>query len=261
MHLLGGQPSAAAWLTVDWKWLEAAKSAKESPPTQEQVEELDAIRAAQKFALCLSWCRKFKQGCPPGATSDGPDLAHALATATGSSAMVALQSKPGPTNADLAEPFLQVCNVVFSKRPKFASKPEIVRQALQYQLFTLQQEYLNWGALRAVHRVPQPERPPLLNAILGDYQKFGLNSMPERELTQKSGARGPSSQLRPQRSRNLCLQKACRSFKDGVRQFCRLNARPRTQHQLLRPRSEQKGLGRGLQSQSGRRAASEMTFS
>ena len=108
------------------------------------------------------------------------------------SSMVALQAKPGPTNADLAEPFLRVCDTWFSKCSKYNNKPEIVHQALQYQLFILQQEYLTlrlagasatqkltraayvWDALRAANRVPESERPRLLNAILGDYQKHGL---------------------------------------------------------------------------------------
>lgn len=37
--LMGGKPTAPAWLEIDFAWLTPAERAKESAPTKEQVED------------------------------------------------------------------------------------------------------------------------------------------------------------------------------------------------------------------------------
>ncbi|CAE7245510.1 unnamed protein product [Symbiodinium sp. CCMP2456] len=188
----GGRASPAAWLDIDWKWLQPAKDAASSPPTQEQLQELEVCRAASDKLRSLrarTLLELVEAEAPQGPL---PELNLADCQPDGTGALVRLCSKPGPNNADQSLYFQQAAQEIFKHEAKMKSKRELIVQALDFQLFQLQQAYLQarlsqapavrrvsrseycWNALRQAHR--SSNKATLLNHILGDYQKFGLNS-------------------------------------------------------------------------------------
>ena len=195
MDLAGHLKTEAAWLEVDWSWLEPARRAAEEPPTREQVQELECIRnASQKLkqlkARPLTELVAAERR-PQDAAAVGADLEVPTASGSSSSsscALVVLTAKPGPTNADEPEMFVRALRRLLHDVPKLAEKkPALAQEAFHFQLFQLSQTFRSlrvstsaavknlarpafvWDALRAANRLGLPAKARLLNNILGDY--------------------------------------------------------------------------------------------
>ena len=123
---LAGKPNPKAWLHVDWKWLQPAEKAKTSPPTQEQLQELELCREAGARLRQLR-ARTFLELVEP---QDGPAPDIVLPDQRCGAALVKLAAKPGHDNADQSMYFRQAAAVIFKNEQKFKAKPQLAEQAL-----------------------------------------------------------------------------------------------------------------------------------
>ena len=201
---LAGKPSPRTWLHVDFKWLEPAVAAQASAPTQEQLKELEICRTATANLKKLRARTLFELVAP----QEGPLPDILMPDHSSGASLVKLAAKPGPCNADQSEYFRQAAAVIFKNEQKFKSKRQLVDQAFDFQLYQLQQAWREnrlagamkktratfcWDALREANRCSH--KSTLLNNILGDYQKYGLNCSGRADRKQKAEPEAAASEV------------------------------------------------------------------